>query len=161
MTHATSAARRRGAGRRRAAGTVRPVTLAQLAPAIEGVRLSLHVLAATIWVGGQLTVAGLLPMVRRLGADAPRRLARSFARLSWPAYAVLLATGIWNVVAVAGGQPTTWQVLLGVKIGLVVVAGVAAWLHPRATSPTWLGVWGAVTGLASVAALVMGVFLAG
>lgn len=147
-----------GAGARIRCG---PVILAQLAPAIDGVRLSLHVLAATIWVGGQLTVAGLLPTVRRLGSDAPRRLARSFARLSWPAYAVLLATGVWNVVAVAGGQSTTWQVLLGVKIGLVVVAGVAAWLHPRATSPAWLGVWGAVTGLASVAALVMGVFLAG
>jgi putative copper export protein len=137
------------------------VTLAQLAPAIEGVRLSLHVLAAAVWVGGQLTVAGLLPTVRRLGDDAPRRTARAFALLSWPAYAVLVATGIWNVATVDGGQPTAWQVLLGVKVAVVVAAGVGAWLHGRARQRRWLGVWGGVTGLASVAALVTGVFLAG
>ncbi len=137
------------------------MTIAQLAPAIGGLRLSLHVLAATVWVGGQLTVAGLLPTVRRLGEDGARRIARAFARISWPAYAVLLATGIWNVTAVSSGQPTSWQILLGVKISVVVVAGLAAWLHGRAKSPTWLGVWGAAAGLASVTALVMGVFLAG
>ena len=134
---------------------------AQLAPALEGVRLSLHVLAATVWVGGQLTVVGLLGTVRRLGDDAARRIAKAFARLSWPAYAVLVATGFWNVAAVRGAQPAAWQVLLGVKIAVVAVAGVAAWLHGRARSQTWLGVLGAVAGLGSVAALVMGVFLAG
>lgn len=135
--------------------------VAQLAPAIEGVRLSLHVLAATVWVGGQLTVAGLLPTLRPLGADATRRIARSFARLSWPAYALLVATGIWNVAAVGQGQPTVWEVVLGVKIADVLVAGLAAWLHGRATSRAWLGIWGGVAGIASVAALVLGVFLAG
>jgi putative copper export protein len=137
------------------------VAIAQLAPAVDGVRLSLHVLAATVWVGGQLTVAGLLPTVRRLGGDAPRRAAKAFARLSWPAYGVLVATGIWNVTAVGRGQPSAWQVLLGIKIAVVVLAGLAAWLHGRATSRAWLGIWGGVAGLASVGALVMGVFLAG
>lgn len=108
-----------------------------------------------------MTVAGLLPTVRRLGDDAARRIAKAFARLSWPAYAVLVATGLWNVTAGRSAQSTAWQVLLGVKIAVVVVAGVAAWLHGRARSRTWLGVWGAVAGLGSVAALVAGVFLAG
>jgi putative copper export protein len=135
--------------------------LAQLAPAITGIRLSLHVLAATVWVGGQLTVAGLVPTARRLGEGAPRQVARAFSRLSWPAYAVLVVTGVWNVAAVATGQPTAWQVLLGVKVAVVVVAGLAAWLHGRARGSAGLAVWGAVTGLSSVAALVMGVFLAG
>ncbi|MGH9092427.1 MAG: hypothetical protein ACRDZR_13795 [Acidimicrobiales bacterium] len=135
--------------------------IAQLAPAVDGVRLSLHVLAATVWVGGQVTMVGLLPTVRGLGGDAPQRAARAFARLSWPAFAVLLATGIWNVAATGSGQSTAWQVLLGVKVAVVVVAGLAAWLHGRATSRAWLGIWGGVTGTTSVAALVMGVFLAG
>lgn len=135
--------------------------LAQLAPAVTGVRLSLHVLAAAVWVGGQLTVAGLVPTARRLGEGAPRQVARAFSRLSWPAYAVLLATGVWNVAAVANGQSTAWQVLLGVKVAVVIVAGLAAWLHGRSRGRTGLAVWGAVTGLSSVAALVMGVFLAG
>ena len=137
------------------------MTPAQLAPALSGVRLSLHVLAATVWVGGQLTVAGLLTTVRKLGDDAPRRVARAFARLSWPAYAVLLATGVWNVAATAGGQRTAWQVLLGVKLAVVVLAGLSAWLHARAKSRPWLAVWGAATAVTSVGALVTGVFLAG
>ena len=38
-----------------------------LSDALGGFRLILHVLAASIWVGGQFTVAGLLPTVRSLG----------------------------------------------------------------------------------------------
>ena len=137
------------------------MTAAQLAPAVDGIRLSLHVLAAAVWVGGQLTLVGLLPTVRGLGGDAPRRAARAFARLSWPAYAVLVATGIWNVAATGQGQSSAWQAVLGAKIAVVVAAGVAAWLHGRARSRAWLGIWGSVAGTTSVAALVMGVFLAG
>jgi putative copper export protein len=135
--------------------------LAQLAPAVDGIRLSLHVLAASVWVGGQITVAGLVPTARQLSQDAPRQVARAFSRLSWPAYAVLLATGVWNVVAVRAGEPHDWNVVLGVKIAVVLLAGLAAWLHGRAGSRTSLAVWGAVTSLASLAALVLGVFLAG
>jgi putative copper export protein len=138
-----------------------PVVLAQLAPAVEAVRLSLHVLAASIWVGGQVTLAGLVPTARQLGPDAPRRVGHAFAWLSWPAYVVLLATGIWNVAAVSKGQGTAWQVVLGVKIAVVLVAGLAAALHGRARTPVAVSVWGSVAGVTSLAALVMGVFLAG
>jgi putative copper export protein len=136
-------------------------TLAQLTPAVDGVRVSLHVLAATMWVGGQITVAGLIPTVRQLGPDAPRRVARAFSRLSWPAYAVLVATGIWNVVAVHAGQGVAWQVVLGTKITIVLLAGLAAWLHGRARNRASLAAWGAIASIASLAALVLGVFLAG
>lgn len=134
---------------------------AQLAPAIDGIRLSLHVLAAAVWVGGQITVAGLVPTARQLGDEAPRRVARAFARLSWPAYAVLLATGIWNVAATSKHQPNAWKVVLGVKIAVVLLAGLAAWLHARARTRAGLAAWGAVASLSSPASLVMGVFLAG
>ncbi len=137
------------------------LTINQLAPALTGIRLSLHVMAATVWVGGQLTLAGLVPTARRLGSTAPGALARSFARIQWPAYAVLLATGVWNVFAVGTSATTAWKAVLGVKIAVVLLAGLGAWLHGRATSKSGLAAWGAVTALASVTALVMGVFLAG
>jgi putative copper export protein len=135
--------------------------VAQLAPAVDGIRLTLHVLAASVWVGGQITVAGLVPTARKLGPDAGARLARAFSRLSWPAFVVLIATGIWNVVAVRSGQPHSWQIVLGWKVAVVIVAGISAWLHGRARNRTGLAVWGAVTSLSSLAALTLGVFLAG
>lgn len=74
---------------------------------------------------------------------------------------MLVITGFWNVSATHAGEPRAWPVVLGVKIAVVVVAGVAAWLHSRAATRAGLAAWGAVTALASVAALALGVFLAG
>jgi putative copper export protein len=132
-----------------------------LAPALDAIRLSLHVLAATVWVGGQLTLAGLVPAAKGLGEGAPRTLARAFARIQWPAYGVLVVTGLWNVSAVHAGQPHSWQIVLGVKIVVVALAGLGALLHTRAATTRGLAVWGGVTALSSIGALVMGVFLAG
>ncbi|HEX4540518.1 MAG TPA: hypothetical protein VH112_09755 [Acidimicrobiales bacterium] len=135
---------------------------ASLAPALDTIRLTLHVLAAAIWVGGQIVMAGLVGPARGLGGDAPRTLARAFARLAWPAYFVLLATGIWNISAVHASTATsTWKAVLMAKIAVVLLAGVGAFLHQRATSKGQLALWGSVGGTASVAALVMGVLLAG
>ena len=133
-----------------------------LAPALETIRLTLHVLAATIWVGGQIVMTGLLGPARGLGADAPKILARAFARLAWPAYAVLVVTGVWNISAdgYADGD-TAWKAVLIAKIAVVALAGLGVLLHQRATTPRGLAFWGSVGGLASVAALVMGILLAG
>lgn len=133
-----------------------------LAPALETVRLTLHVLAATVWVGGQLVMTGMVGPARTLGGDVPKLLARTFARLAWPAFAVLVVTGIWNVTAVHyADQDSAWQAVLLAKIAVVVLAGIGVLLHQRATSKTQLALWGSVGGLASVAALVMGILLAG
>ena len=133
-----------------------------LTPGLTALRLSLHVLAAALWVGGQLTVAGLLGTVRGLGEGAPRAVARAFGRLQWPAFAVLIATGIWNVTADHAGSATgAWSAVLGVKIAVALGAGATAWLHQRSRSTIGLAVFGAVSGLLSLAALVLGVLLAG
>jgi putative copper export protein len=136
-------------------------TIDRLSPAIDGIRLSLHVIAAAVWVGGQFTLAGLVPAARRLGPAAPAALARAFARIQWPAYAVLLVTGIWNVSAVGTTATGAWKAVLGVKIAVVLLAGLGAWLHSRSRSRAGVAAWGALAALSSVAALVMGVFLAG
>ncbi len=113
-------------------------------------------------MGGQFTVAGLLPTIRTLGEDAPKKVARAFGRLMWPAYAVLVLTGFWNISAVdAKHASSAWTAVLGIKIAVVVIAGVAVFLHQRSTSKVGLAVWGAIGALASVLALCLGVFLAG
>lgn len=135
---------------------------ATLAPALDTVRLTLHVLAAAVWVGGQIVMTGLVGPARGLGGDATKTLARAFARMAWPAFLVLILTGIWNITAVHASSATSaWKAVLMAKIVIVLIAGVAVGLHQRATSKAQLAVWGSVGGLASVTALVMGILLAG
>jgi putative copper export protein len=133
-----------------------------LSTGIGGIRLILHVTAAAVWVGGQITVAGLLPTIRGLGEDAPKKVARAFSLLMWPAFAVLVVTGFWNIAALTTKDASSaWKAVLMVKIAVVVIAGIAVFLHQRATSKVGLAVWGSVGGVASIAALCLGVFLAG
>ena len=133
-----------------------------LASGLDGFRVILHVLAATVWVGGQFTVAGLLPTIRTLGDDAPKKVARALGRILWPSYAVLVVTGFWNIGAVDAAHASTgWNAVLGIKIGVVALAGVAVLLHQRSTSKVGLAVWGAIGALSSVVALCLGIFLAG
>jgi putative copper export protein len=129
---------------------------------LDTVRLSLHVLAAAVWVGGQFTLAGLVPGLRALGDDVPRTVARRFNRIAWPAYAVLLVTGIWNLLELPVGDfDIEWQVTLMVKITVVALAGVSAAVHAGARSKMLLAVFGALSGLTSIAAVVLGIMLHG
>jgi putative copper export protein len=127
----------------------------------DTIRLFLHVLAATIWVGGQITLAVLVPVLRRLGADIPRAAARRFNQVAWPAFAVLVITGIWNIAAVHAQVHGSYETTLVVKLIVVVISGVTAALHARARNPRWIAVFGALTGLSALAALFLGIMLAG
>jgi len=134
-----------------------------LASAVDSIRLWLHVLGATVWVGGQLTLAALVPALRAAGPEVPKKAARAFSRVAWPAFGLLLVSGVWNVVAVndADHPDSTYQAVLGVKIAVVAASGVTAFLHSRATSTRGLAVWGALTGVTALSALYVGVLLAG
>lgn len=123
-------------------------------------RLFLHVLAATVWVGGQLTLAALVPVLRRIGPDAPRAAARRFNLVAWPAYGVLVLTGIWNISA-AGHETADYRNTLIIKIIVVAGSGLTALLHARARTVAGLAIYGALTGLTTLAALFLGVLLAG
>jgi putative copper export protein len=137
-------------------------SLSGLATPVETIRLFIHVLAATVWVGGQIVLLGLLPTAKRLGPEAPRRLADAFARLAWPAYGLLVITGFWNISTFTfADQTTSWKAVLVVKIVVVALAGAATLLHTRAKSKGAVALWGAVAGLSSVAALLFGILLAG
>jgi len=127
----------------------------------DTIRLFLHVLAATIWVGGQITLAALVPVLRRLGADIPRTAARRFNLIAWPAFGVLVLTGIWNIVAVRSQISGSYETTLVVKLIVVVISGITAALHARARSTVWVAVFGALTGISALAALFLGVLLAG
>lgn len=127
----------------------------------DTIRLFLHVLGATVWVGGQLTLAGLVPVLRAAGAEVPRAAARRFNQLAWPAFAVLVGTGIWNMVAEQSKITGSYRVTLIVKLAVVGVSGVTAALHARSRTTASLAVFGTLTGVSALAALFLGVLLAG
>jgi putative copper export protein len=131
-----------------------------LAPALDVVRLSLHVLAATIWVGGQLTLAALVPTLKAAGAEVPKSVAQRFSQVAWPAFLVLVATGIWNIFAIHH-QTSTYKTVVMVKVVVVILSGLTAYLHQRATTRKGMAVFGALTALTALTALVIGIVLAG
>jgi putative copper export protein len=124
------------------------------------VRLFLHVLGASVWVGGQLTLAGLVPGLRRASPEAPRFAARRFDLVAWPAYALLWLTGMWNLMEITIRCPSEYATTLMVKVVVVVVSGLTAFLHAQSTSRRALAIFGAFTGLSALVAMFLGVLLA-
>ena len=143
----------------------------------ESVRLSLHILAAGIWVGGQLVLGGLIPAVRPAGPERIRAVAQAFQRIAWPAFAVAVLTGVWNLAAIsAADEARAWWTTLLVKLALVAASGVAAALHVLVLGPAvrrapdaaarrraaiGSGICEGVSVLSGLAALFLGVVLAG
>ena len=129
----------------------------------DTVRLFLHVLAATIWVGGQLVLAALVPVLRRFGSEAVSAAARRFNQVAWTAFGVLVVTGIWNIAAVSPqiSHSASYRTTLIVKLVAVALSGITAALHIRARTARSRAVLGALTGLTALAALFLGVLLVG
>jgi putative copper export protein len=143
------------------AGSVANVAIAVLPVTATTIRLFIHVLAATVWVGGQLTLAGLVPRLRTVSTDAPRIAARAFNRLAWPAFGVLVVTGVWNIVEIKPTWDSDYGRTLVMKIAVVAVSGLTALVHARSRSRTPLAVFGALTAVSALAALFLGILLAG
>jgi putative copper export protein len=126
----------------------------------DHLRLTVHVLAATIWVGGQLTLAGLVPALRPFGAEVTRAAARRFNVVAWSAFAVLAVTGVWNLFVVdVGDASDDYLGTLLLKLLAVGVSGAGAAIHVVGRSKAALAAGGAMSSLGAVAALLLGIVL--
>lgn len=126
---------------------------------MDAFRLFLHVLAASVWVGGQIALAGLLPTARRLGDDAPMRLAVAFNRIAWPAFAVAVVTGLWSLVLIPLDELAhPW---IELKVLAVALSGLGGAVQQFARgNRLLLAGGGAASSLFAVAAMYLG-FLVG
>lgn len=111
----------------------------------------IHLLAAATWTGGLIVLAGIVPSLRKAGADRSilQAAARQFGRLSWTALAVAVATGVLMVIRL--GWP--WS-RLDLKIILVAAAAILALAHQltaRRTGPAVRGVLQAAILVVSIA----------
>lgn len=127
---------------------------------LDTLRISLHLLAACVWVGGQVVLGALVPVLRNISPEAPRLAANRFGRVAWPFFALVVLTGIWNLAEIeVGDRSTAYHVTLAVKLLVVAATGSAAAVHSLTGSPAIRGITGAVGLLGSIAALVFGVML--
>lgn len=127
-------------------------------PSLATLRLFLHVIAAAVWVGGQVVLGALVPTIRRAAPDALKPVARAYARVAWPAFGVLVVTGLWNLMAVdvtALDSAQQATVLVHVAIGLL--SGMFAAVHSYGNSKVALAVGGALGLLSALAAMFVGV----
>lgn len=105
---------------------------------------ALHLLAASVWVGGMLALAaGLVPGTKRLGRDAAGIMRAGwapFSRLAAISVGLLFATGLYNVArqvpTVEGLLATLYGQTLLVKVGLMLAMGAiglvnSILLHPN------------------------------
>lgn len=128
---------------------------------LSEIRLFLHLLGVAGWVGGQLTMAALVPVLRRLDPDAPRIAANRFGRVAWIFFAVAVSTGIWNLFEVSlTSRDTAYLTTLLVKLLIVGVSGGAAAVHGNTSSAAVRGFTGGLGVFAALGALLMGVVLA-
>ena len=131
-----------------------------ITPTLSSLRLFIHVLAASVWVGGQIVLAGLVPQVRRSNPEALKGIANAFGRVAWPAFGLAVVTGIWNLMAVdPADHGSTYLVTLGIKMAAVGTAAIATLVHSNGRSRAALAVGGAVGLLASLAVAYLGVLL--
>jgi uncharacterized membrane protein len=103
----------------------------------------LHVLAAAVWVGGMITVAALVPVLRKAGVERAviQAAARRFGAAAWTALTVSAVTGVIQLsrlgVEVRGNTVLmTKLALVGLSVGLTFVHQEIA----RDVSPAMRGI---------------------
>lgn len=87
-----------------------------------------HLLGAAVWTGGLITLATLIPVLRRrnVSRDVLQDVARRFGTLSWTALGALVVTGVWQVQEI----PLRWSYgRLILKLWLVGAVATLALVH--------------------------------
>ncbi len=131
-----------------------------LSPTLATLRLFLHVTAATIWVGGQFALAGIVPALRKAAPEATKPVAQAFARLAWPAFGVLVVTGMWNITAIdITDTSSAYQATVMMHIALAAGAGIFVAVHQFGASVAAKAIGGSLGALLSIGALFVGLLL--
>ncbi len=111
----------------------------------------IHLLSATVWVGGLVVLGGLVPAVRKTTDDRSviQAIAKRFGVMSWTALGLLVLTGTLMVF------DRVWTGTLIAKIGLVMLSALLAVWHTMAAREQSPAVRGAIQGVILILALVI------
>ena len=111
---------------------------------LEIVLVVLHVLGATVWVGGTVALTFIaVPVIRRLAGETRQQAMRSLGQrwrpIGWGALLLLVATGIPLAAHVvpAGGRGAA--AVFGVKLGAFLALLAFAYTHDFVLGPRLAG----------------------
>jgi uncharacterized membrane protein len=107
---------------------------------LEVVFVVIHVLAATVWVGGTVALTLIaVPAIRMLTGEprqvAMRTLGRRWRPIGWTALLVLVSTGIPLASHVLPGADAAAKAVFGIKVGIFCGLLVFAYLHDFVLGP--------------------------
>ena len=100
----------------------------------------LHVLGATVWVGGTVALTFIaVPAIRLLSGEprgtAMRALGERWRPIGWGALAAMVVTGTILASHVLPGSGAAAQTVFGVKMALFALLVVLAYLHDFVLGP--------------------------
>lgn len=102
----------------------------------------------------------LMPVLKAAGIDGlPAKAAKAFSNIAFPAMAVAILTGFWNLLAISEEKSTGWNMAFGIKFLLVIISAVAAVKHSKTDDPKMKGATGAAALGTAVVALILGIAL--
>jgi uncharacterized membrane protein len=112
----------------------------------------IHLLSVAVWTGGLITMAALVPALRKAGADIEiiRAAARQFGRVSWTAMALAVVTGLIQANDFGYSLNGT---AIGTKVQVVGVMIALAAFHQFTAKRTSPGLRGAIQGIILVLAV--------
>jgi putative copper export protein len=131
-----------------------------LTPALDTLRISLHLASVAVWVGGQIVIAAIVPALRSEHRSALPLVAKGFARVAWPAFAVSVLTGMWSIMTVdVGSTSSGYQLAMMLKVLAVLLSGGAAAIHSAGSSTAAKAIGGSLGLVFALAAVVLGVLI--
>ena len=131
-----------------------------ISPTLDTLRLFLHVLAASVWVGGQIVLGGLVPRLRASHPESLTTVANGFARVAWPAFGLTVVTGIWNILELSiSDTDSAYQTTLFVHVLLAVATAIFAAVHSLGRGKLALALGGALGLLTALGAMFVGLLL--
>ena len=134
--------------------------MSTLTPALDTVRLTLHICAVAVWVGGQIVIAAVVPALRSEHRSALPLVAKGFARVAWPAFVLAVLTGIWSLMTVdVSSTSSGYQIAMMLKVLAVLLSGAAAAIHSAGTSTAAKAIGGALGLVFALFAAVLGVLI--
>ena len=107
---------------------------------MEAVLVAIHLLAATVWVGGTVTLVFVgVPVITKLDGEARstalRELGQRWRPLGYGAIGVLVVTGLLLADDDVGDASAGFDAVLAVKIGLVALMIAASLYHDYVLGP--------------------------